>query len=97
MAVSHWIEHQTGCTATVTIQAGSQTLTAAEPPPPELAEALATIHALRAIWGMNMHSASRPTVVSTLANQALILDNDPDRKIDSVWLINDSGQIPCEH
>jgi hypothetical protein len=29
---------------TVTIQAGNQTLTAAEPPPPDLAEILAKIH-----------------------------------------------------
>src|SRR4029079_19585280 len=56
MAVSHWIEHQTGWSIkkfvrsarryrSVTIQAGKHTLTAAEPPPPELAEALAKIHA----------------------------------------------------
>ncbi|WP_424751557.1 IS1634 family transposase [Mycobacterium sp.] len=55
LAVSHWIEHQTGWSIkkfirtarryrTVTIQAGSQTLTAAEPPPSDLAEALAKIH-----------------------------------------------------
>jgi hypothetical protein len=55
MAVSHWIEHQTGWSIkkfirsarryrTVTIQAGNHTLTAAEPPPPDLAEALAKIH-----------------------------------------------------
>ena len=55
MAVSHWIEHQTGWSIkkfvrtarryrTVTIQAGQQTLTAAEPPPDDLAEALAKIH-----------------------------------------------------
>jgi hypothetical protein len=48
----HWIEAQTGWSikkfvraarryCTVTIQAGGQTLTAAEPPPPHLAEALA--------------------------------------------------------
>ena len=54
-AVSHWIEHQTGWSIekfvrtarryrTVTIQAGKQTLTAAEPPPDDLAEALAKIH-----------------------------------------------------
>ena len=54
MAVSHWIEHQTGWSIkkfvrtarryrTVTIQAGSHTLTAAEPLPDDLAEALATI------------------------------------------------------
>jgi len=59
MAVSHRIEHQTGWSIkkfvrtarryrTVTIQAGSHTLTAAEPPPPDLAEALAKIHDLRA-------------------------------------------------
>ena len=59
MAVSHWIEHRTGWSIkkfvrtarryrTVTIQAGSHTLTAAEPPPPDLAEALTKIHALRA-------------------------------------------------
>jgi hypothetical protein len=59
MAVSHWIEHQTGWSIkkfirttrryrTVTIQAGSQTLVAAEPPPPDLAEILAKIHDLRA-------------------------------------------------
>lgn len=59
MAVSHYIEHQTGWSIkkfvrtarryrTVTIQAGSQTLTAAEPPPPDLAEILAKIHGLRA-------------------------------------------------
>ncbi|MBV8182036.1 MAG: IS1634 family transposase [Mycobacterium sp.] len=57
MAVSHWVEHQTGWSIkkfvrtarryrTVTIQAGSQTLTAAEPPPPHLAEVLAKIHHL---------------------------------------------------
>src|SRR6478609_6361585 len=55
MAVSHWIEHQTGWSIkkfvrtarryrTVTIQAGRQTLTAAEPPPDDLAEALTRIH-----------------------------------------------------
>ena len=55
MAVSHWIEHQTGWSIkkfvrtarryrTVTIQAGKQTLTAAEPPPDDLADALAKIH-----------------------------------------------------
>jgi Transposase DDE domain len=59
MAVSHWIEHQTGWSIkkfvrtarryrTVTIQAGNHTLTAAEPPPADLAEALAKIHGLRA-------------------------------------------------
>lgn len=59
MAVSHWIEHQTGWSIkkfvrtarryrTVTIQAGNHTLTAAEPPPPDLAEILAKIHDLRA-------------------------------------------------
>lgn len=59
MTVSHYIEHQTGWSIekfvrtarryrTVTIQAGNQTLTAAEPPPPELAEILAKIHGLHA-------------------------------------------------
>ena len=59
MAVSHWIETQTGWSIkkfvrtarryrTVTIQAGSHTLTAAEPPPADLAEVLAKIDALRA-------------------------------------------------
>lgn len=59
MAVSHWIETQTGWSIkkfvraarryrTVTIQAGSHTLTAAEPPPAELAEVFAKIDALRA-------------------------------------------------
>jgi len=59
MAVSHWIEHQTGWSIkkfvraarryrTVTIQAGNQTLTAAEPPPPDLAEILTKIQGLRA-------------------------------------------------
>ena len=59
LAVSHWIEAQTGWSIkkfvrtarryrTVTIQAGRQTLTAAEPPPAELAEALAKIHSPRA-------------------------------------------------
>jgi len=59
LAVLHWIEHQTGWSIkkfvrtarryrTVTIQAGRQTLTAAEPPPPDLAEALAKIHNLTA-------------------------------------------------
>jgi hypothetical protein len=59
MAVSHWIEHQTCWSIkkfvrtarryrTVTIQAGSHTLTAAEPPPDDLAEALAKIHGLHA-------------------------------------------------
>jgi hypothetical protein len=58
LAVSHWIEHQTGWSIkkfvrtarryrTVTIQAGSQTLTAAEPLPDDLAEALATINPMR--------------------------------------------------
>jgi transposase len=55
LAVSHWIEAQTGWSIkkfvrtvrryrTVTIQAGRQTLTAAEPPPDNLAEALTKIH-----------------------------------------------------
>lgn len=54
MAVSHWIEHEPGWSIkqfvrtarryrTVTIQAGRQILTAAEPLPDDLAEALATI------------------------------------------------------
>ena len=54
MAVSHWIEHQIGWSIkkfvraarrypTVTIQAGRQTLTAADPLPDDLAEALATL------------------------------------------------------
>jgi hypothetical protein len=52
LAVSHWIEHQTGWSIkkfvrtarryrTVTIKAGRQILTAAEPLPDDLAEALA--------------------------------------------------------
>jgi hypothetical protein len=59
MAVSHWIEQQTGWSIKkfvrtarryrrVTIQVGSQTLTAAEPPPDDLAEALTTIHGIDA-------------------------------------------------
>lgn len=59
MAVSHYIERKTGWSIkkfvrtarryrTVTIRAGNQTLTAAEPPPPDLAEILAKIHDLRA-------------------------------------------------
>ena len=55
LAVSHWLEHQTGWSIkkfvrtarrfrTVKIQAGRQTLTAAEPPPDDLAEALTRIH-----------------------------------------------------
>jgi hypothetical protein len=57
LAVAHWIEHQTGWSIkkfvrtarryrTVTIQAGRHTLIAAEPPPDDLAEALAKIHSL---------------------------------------------------
>jgi hypothetical protein len=55
MAVTHWIETQTGWTIkqfvrttrryrTITIQAGQQTLTAADPLPDDLAQALAEIH-----------------------------------------------------
>lgn len=55
LAVTHWIEHQTGWSIkkfvgtarrhrTVTIQAGRQTLTAVEPLSDDLAEVLATIH-----------------------------------------------------
>jgi transposase len=55
MAVSHWIEHQTGWSIkkfvrtarryrTVQIQAGRQTLTAADPLPDDLRDALAAIH-----------------------------------------------------
>ena len=58
LAVSHWIEHQTGWSIkkfvrtarryrTVTIQAGRQTLTAAEPLPDDLAEALAEMRERR--------------------------------------------------
>jgi hypothetical protein len=54
LAVSHWLEHQTGWSIkkfvrtarrfrTVKIQAGRQTLTAAEPLPDDLAEALTKI------------------------------------------------------
>jgi hypothetical protein len=56
MAVSRWIEAQTGWSIkkfvravgghrTVTIHADSHNLTAVEPPPPDRAEALANIHA----------------------------------------------------
>lgn len=59
LAVSHYVEHQTSWSIkkfvrtarryrTITIQAGTQTLTAAEPPPSDLAEILAKIHGLRA-------------------------------------------------
>jgi hypothetical protein len=55
MAVTHWIEHRTGWSIkqfvrtarryrTITIQAGQQTLTAADPIPDELAQVLAEIH-----------------------------------------------------
>ena len=55
LAVSHWVEAQTGWSIkkfvrtarryrTVTIQAGRQTVTAAEPLPDNLAQALARIH-----------------------------------------------------
>ncbi len=54
MAVSHWIEHQTGWTITrfvrtarryrtIQIRAGNQTLTAADPLPADLRDALETI------------------------------------------------------
>jgi hypothetical protein len=54
LAVSHWIEHQTGWSIkkfvrtarryrTVHIKAGSQTLTAADPLPDDLRDALAMI------------------------------------------------------
>ena len=54
LAIGHWIEHQTGWSIKkfvqttrryriVTIRAGSQTLTAADPLPAELHEALAKI------------------------------------------------------
>ncbi|GFG89199.1 hypothetical protein MBOU_12410 [Mycobacterium bourgelatii] len=56
LAVSHYIEHQTGWSIkkfvrtarryrTIKIQAGNQTLTAADPLPDDLREALLTIHA----------------------------------------------------
>ena len=56
MALTHWIEHRTGWSIkkfvrtarryrTITIQAGKQTLTAADPIPDDLAQALAEIHA----------------------------------------------------
>ena len=56
MALTHWIEHRTGWSIkkfvrtarryrTITIQAGKQTLTAADPIPDDLAHALAEIHA----------------------------------------------------
>ena len=55
MALTHWIEHRTGWSIkqfvrtarryrTITIQAGKQTLTAADPIPDDLAQALAKIH-----------------------------------------------------
>ena len=55
LAVSHWVEHQTGWSIkkfvrtarryrTVQIRAGRQILTAADPLPDDLAEALAKIH-----------------------------------------------------
>ena len=54
LAVSHWIEHQTGWSITrfvrtarryrtMQIRAGNQTLTAADPPPADLRDALETI------------------------------------------------------
>ena len=55
MAVSHWIEHQIGWSIkkfvrtarryrTVQVKAGNQTVTAADPLPDDLAEALAKIN-----------------------------------------------------
>ena len=55
LAVSHWIEHRTGWSIkkfvrtarryrTVQIRSGRQTLTAADPLPDDLSQALATIH-----------------------------------------------------
>jgi hypothetical protein len=55
LAVSHWIEHQTGWSIkkfvrtarryrTVEIRAGQQTLTAADPLPDDLAQALTKIN-----------------------------------------------------
>jgi hypothetical protein len=55
MAIIHWIEHQTGWSIkkfvrtlrryrTITIQAGQQTLTAADPLPDDIRDALARIH-----------------------------------------------------
>ena len=54
LAVSHWIEHQTGWSIkkfvqtlrryrTVTIRAGNHTLTAADPLPADIQDVLATI------------------------------------------------------
>jgi hypothetical protein len=54
LAISHWIEHQSGWSIkkfvrtarryrTVTIQAGRRSLTAAEPPPDDLADDLTKI------------------------------------------------------
>jgi len=59
LAASHWIEHQTGwtikksvrttrCYRTVHIRAGRQTLTAANPLPDDLREALTKINADKA-------------------------------------------------
>jgi len=56
LAVSHWVEHQTGwsikkfvrttrCYRTVQIRAARQILTAADPLPDDLRDALATINA----------------------------------------------------
>jgi hypothetical protein len=58
MAVSHWIEHQTGWSIkkfvrtarryrTVTIQAANQNPDRRRTPPPDLAKILAKIHGLR--------------------------------------------------
>jgi hypothetical protein len=58
LAVTHWIEHQTGWSIkkfvrtarryrTVTIKAGSQILTAADPLPDDLSEAIAKIRSER--------------------------------------------------
>jgi hypothetical protein len=55
MAITHWIEHQTGWSIkkfvktlrryrTITIQAEQQTLTAADPLPDDICDALAQIH-----------------------------------------------------
>ena len=48
---------------TVTIQAGSETLIAAEPPPANLAEVLAKIHDLRA------HQPDKSQVIPTVASR----------------------------
>jgi hypothetical protein len=96
LAATHWLEHQTGRSIkkfvrtarryrTVTIQAGQQTLTAAEPLPDDLADALTKIR------GGGVHLFDKSRVDRWSSRPGLVVHQGDSTKLDAHTLLELAG------